>query len=272
MRFGRSTKRQVNTGEITPSAPGYGRLSFSCNICGRGSSAEMAELDREKPSCESCGSNVRWRAIVHLLSVGLFGRSLALPDFPVRRDIVGVGMSDWDGYAVPLSRKLGYKNTFYHQEPKLDITSIDPAVEGSLDFIISSDVFERVPPPVSAAFENARRLLKPGGVLLLTVPYSKGEKTLEHFPELYDYQIVDIDGRLTLRNVTRDGVSQTFDDLIFHGGDGATLEMRVFSESALKDEFSKAGFKDIAFHRAPCYEHGVYWADDWSLPVSARNP
>ncbi|MGH9903496.1 MAG: hypothetical protein ACRD68_16940, partial [Pyrinomonadaceae bacterium] len=79
-----------------------------------------------------------------MLSTELFGESLALTDFPERRDISGIGMSDWDGYAAPLALKLGYQNTYYHQEPKLDITSIEPALESTLDFIISSDVFEHV--------------------------------------------------------------------------------------------------------------------------------
>ena len=35
-------------------------------------------------------------------------------------------------------------------------------------------------------------------------------------------------------NWTADGRIETFDDLVFHGGPGSTLEMRVFSEDALR--------------------------------------
>ncbi len=245
-------------------------LTFRCNICGQTCTAKMADISREVPSCKNCGSTLRWRAIIHVLSLELFGESLSLQDFPATTHITGMGMSDWDGYAVPLSRKFNYRNTYYHQEPKLDITRFDPTLEEGFDFILSSDVFEHVPPPVSKAFENIRKLLKPDGVLIFTVPYSKDEKTVEHFPELYDYRIIETNGHHILRNVTRDGVSQTFDDLIFHGGAGATLEMRLFSESSLREEFRRAGFGQVKIHREADPRHGIYWNYDWSLPMSAR--
>ena len=138
------------------------------------------------------------------------------------------------------------------------------------DFIISSDVFEHVPPPVSIAFANARKLLKPGGVLVFTVPYIKDGKTREHFPDLYKYEIIKKGSRCFLKNTTRDGVEQIFDNLVFHGGAGATLEMRVFSESSLREEFAKAGFNNITIYREPDFDHGIYWPNDWSLPIAAR--
>jgi len=247
-----------------------GLLSFRCNICGQVGAAKIAELSREQPSCDSCRSTVRWRALIHVLSVELFGKSLALPDFPERRDITGIGMSDWEGYGIPLARKLNYKNTYFHQEPKLDITSINSALEGTLDFIISSEVFEHIPPPVSIAFENARKLLKPEGVLILTVPYTKNKQTLEHYPELYDFQIIESSDQYILKNTTKSGIVQVFDNLVFHGGAGSTLEMRVFSESSLIEELKNAGLNNIKIHQAPFFEHGIYWSHDWSLPVSAR--
>ena len=90
-----------------------GRLVFRCNICGQPCVARIDELTRERPSsCGTCASTVRWRSIIHVLSLELFGTSLALEDFPVRRDLVGRGLSDWDGYALPLAQKFTYVNTF----------------------------------------------------------------------------------------------------------------------------------------------------------------
>lgn len=165
--------------------------------------------------------------------------------------------------------KFNYRNIYY-QEPKLDIAHFDPSLEGTFDFIVSSDVFEHVPPPVSNAFENARKLLKPCGALIFTVPYSKDEKTVEHFPALYDYRIIETNGQYILRNVIRNGVRQTFDDLIFHGGHGATLEMRLFSELSLLEEFRKAGFDKVKIYKDDDLAHGIHWSHDWSLPISAR--
>ena len=247
-----------------------GCLSFRCNICGQACVQKIEELAREVASCESCGSTVRWRSVIHVLSMELFGQSLALPDFPTRPDIVGVGLSDWGGYAIPLANKLSYTNTYYHTEPKLDITSANPALEGTLDFIISSDVFEHVAPPVSKAFENACKLLKPSGVLVLTVPYGQGNETVEHFPELYDYKIIERGDHYVLQNTTKDGVSQTFEDLVFHGGPGETLEMRMFSDSSLIETLKEAGFQSVRTCRLSEFNHGVFSVDNWSLPIAAR--
>lgn len=245
-------------------------LTFRCNICGQTCVKALAELGREIPSCAKCGSTVRWRVIIHLLSTELFGQSLLLQDFSTRRDLRGVGLSDWEGYAVQLAQKFDYHNTFYNTEPSLDIIAIEPSMEASFDFIISSDVFEHVSPAVSLAFINTRRLLKPGGLLILTVPYTLREKTLEHFPELYQYKMVKRDGKLVLHNITRDGREQTFENLVFHGGIGSTLEMRFFSKSSLVAELANAGFREIRIRDENCLEHGIYWGMNRSLPITAR--
>lgn len=248
-----------------------GLLSFRCNICDRPGLTRPATFDRETPSCEGCGSNVRLRAIIQILSLELFGRSLCISEFPIRRDIVGLGISDWESYAEGLARKFSYINTYYHQEPKLDLRAVDEELEGTIDFLIATDVFEHIAPPISTAFENVRRLLKPDGVLIFSVPYSKeGEETLEHFTQLHDYEVVERDGDHILRNVTEDGVEEIFDQLVFHGGIGSTLEMRLFSESSLLREFEQAGFGRVKIYKTPDFDHGIYWQFDWSLPLSAR--
>lgn len=248
----------------------WGTLKYQCNICGRSCETSVVDLGRETPSCE-CGSTVRSRSIVHLLSKELFGSSLALPDFPVRPDLHGWGMSD-GGYADLLSKKVGYINTFYHQEPFFDITApLDDKAEGTLDFLISTEVLEHVALPVSLAFENARRLLKPTGVFILTVPYTLEPETLEHFPELHKYDLIKKKGHdFVLRNITRDGREQTFENLVFHGGLGETLEMRVFSQNSLLAELKQAGFETVRICSEPCWEFGIYWQDSWSLPLIAR--
>ena len=63
----------------------------------------------EPASC-ACGSNVRVRALIHLLSVELFGHSIVLADFPVMKSIRGLGMTDKACYADVLASKFDYKN------------------------------------------------------------------------------------------------------------------------------------------------------------------
>lgn len=68
--------------------------------------ARLVRPRREEPSCPRCGSTVRMRSIIHTLSMELFGKSMPIKDFPDERNITEVGISDWQGYAGPLSRKL----------------------------------------------------------------------------------------------------------------------------------------------------------------------
>ena len=254
---------------MAPRAP-----SFVCNICGTRCLVAAAQLQREIASCETCGSSPRVRAIIRVLSLGLFGRNFALPDFPVSRELSGLGMSDGEVYAVGLAEKFRYTNTYYHKEPRLDISSpgVPECLVQSSDFIISSEIFEHVVPPVRRAFENTFKMLKPGGLFVLTVPYGPWAETIEHFPELYEFTILADNGSYRLKNVTRSGEVQEFHNLVFHAGPGATLEMRVFGEAALLKHLAAAGFEDITVHRNPDFPHGIWWPEPWSLPLSARRP
>jgi|WetSurMetagenome_2_1015567.scaffolds.fasta_scaffold07189_4 hypothetical protein len=275
----RLTSCQESTGERTSFHPvvtdlnlvqrPWGTLKYQCNMCGRTCETPMADIGREISSCE-CGSTVRSRSIIHMLSIELFGRSLILPDFPIRPDLIGWGMSDF-GYADTLPHKLNYVNTYYHKEPRLDITApLDPALEGKLDFLISTEVFEHINPPVSVGFKNVYRLLKKGGVFIFSVPYTLEAETREHFPDLYKYEVIyRTDANPILKNITRDGREQEFDNLVFHGGQGTTLEMRVFSEAGLISDLKHAGFETIKIYSEPCWEFGIYWHDQWSLPLVA---
>lgn len=246
-------------------------VSFECNICKAKCTVASHLIGREIASCKKCGSTVRMRSIIHLLSLELFAESIPLPDFPSRPLLQGIGMSDWGGYAKLLTRKLGYTNTFYHKEPRLDITAIDPAREKTLDFVISTDVFEHILPPVSIAFENTFKLLKPGGVFIFTVPYvTENQTTIEHFPELHDFTLAKTGEEWLLHNVTKDGTKQVYSDLVFHGGEGATLETRLFSRDSLREEFARAGFAEVKICGESCARYGIIWDDDWSLPMVAK--
>ena len=231
---------------------------FTCNICGSAASAELP--DREGSSCGNCGSNVRFRWIAHALSVELFGESVPLPRFPSWKDVRGLGMSDPQRIADVLSKRCDYRNTFYHREPCFDI--MRAAGEAKFDFIVASEVFEHVQGPVQTAFNNLARLLKPGGFAVFSCPYETEGDTVEHFPNLHDWQIVRLRSGYVLVNRTVDGRLETFDNLIFHGGPGSTLEMRVFSERDLIANCRAAGFGQIAI--AEDYlPYGIAW-EPWA--------
>jgi hypothetical protein len=223
-----------------------GLQEFVCNICGTPNRGDPMDFDRESSNCSSCGSNVRVRALIRVLSVELFGIALALPEFPRIKSLRGIGMTDFGPYASCLAQKFDYKNTFYDRAPKLDI--IDPPRDefGKYDFLISSEVFEHVAAPASVAFHNALQLLKTNGVLVLTVPYSLQSSMEEHFPDLYQFGLAHVGKSVVLVNRTQGGQLQVFENLVFHGpGPGKALEMRQFTENALKQMLAEVGFKQV---------------------------
>jgi SAM-dependent methyltransferase len=205
-----------------------------------------------------------------LIAEELAGFPMALPDLPVLRSVEGIGMSDPDFLAAALEPKLRYVNTFYHKPPFFDVLSPGAGELGRYDFIVSSEVLEHVPDPVGRAFGNLAALLKPGGVLLLTTPYKPEGETVEHFPNIRNFAVVELDGRWVMVRRDAEGKIQTHEDLVFHGGDGSTLEMRVFSESGLKQLLGDAGFTDIRIAGGNRPEFGIHQSDCWSLPIAAR--
>lgn len=245
-------------------------ISFVCNICGQ--SNTVAVLDHEPSSCSGtgCGSNIRLRALVYLLSTELFGDGFLLPEFPALPAIKGLGLSDQASYASRLATKFDYTNTYYDREPRLDITEPHPDRYGTYDFILSSDVFEHIADPVDRAFDEAYKLLKPHGVLCLSVPFSLREATEERFLGLHEYTVVDLSGSPVLINRTREGALEIRDDLVFHGGVGATLEMRLFSKNDLEKKLIAAGFQSIRFLTDGVPRFGIAFQGGWSLPLVAR--
>ena len=210
--------------------------------------------------------------VISALSRALFEVAMPIPDFPMRKDLVGVGMSDWEGYADRLAKKLSYTNTFFDREPLLDITSLESAASSSHDFIIASEVFEHVTPPVSRAFENLIRLLRPGGVVVFTTPYGFQESTVEHYPTLYDYSILRDGGEYVVKNRRRDGQEEVFRNPVFHEGPGLTLEMRTFCLADLRSHFESAGFASVEVVDMPDFDHGVFWPEPFSRVLIARAP
>src|ERR1035437_4460486 len=241
-------------------------IEFICNVCG--SRNAIAEFAAEPASC-ACGSNVRTRALIHLLSTELFGRSLVLADFPRLKSVRGLGMSDKACYASILQEKFDYRNTFYDQEPRFDFSKTHADLAGTFDFVLSAVVLEHVAPPVETTLMEVHRLLKPHGFLVATVPCSSGETWREHFPDLYEYRILPLGGTPVLVNRRRDGHLEVTDDLAFHEGFGATLEMRQFTVPALHDKLLASRFTDVRFVNENVPEIGILFDRDVSQPLIA---
>lgn len=242
-------------------------MTFTCNICGTRNSVETFATE---PATCGCGSNVRLRALIHLLSMELFGVSLPLPEFPRLKSIRGIGMTDKECYAERLAGKFDYTNTHYDREPRLDITQPHPELAGSCDFLLAADVLEHIAPPVERAMEEMCRLLKPGGFLGITIYCHPSDKMREHFPDLHEYRVVPLGDKNVLVNRRRDGTLEVRDGLIFHGGTGETLEMREFGITALSEKLKTAGFREVHLLTKDMPEIGVVFDPDVSQPLIAR--
>jgi SAM-dependent methyltransferase len=245
--------------------------SFTCNICGQPSVFAPVEDWREEPTCTHCRSSVRMRSIVHFLLEGLLGRSEPLSSTAPRK-LLGAGLSDWEGYAEPLAELFDYTNTFFHCEPRLDICRPGPERLGRYDFLISSDVFEHVPTPVAHAFEGAFAMLRPGGLLVLTVPFGWNPRTVEHYPDLENFKVVELGDRFVVVTQDKHGVFALDTDPVFHGGPGTTLEMRLFSSDDLMADLAAAGFTDIRLHDEAVPEWGIFPRNVYGVPVTASKP
>ena len=251
-------------------------VGFFCNVCGTRNAVVLASLRRETGPCTKCGAIVRLRAIAYLVSNALFGKALPIPQWPDRPDLRGIGVSDWPAFEKIYNPKISYTNTQFDREifdrqKFLDITKPPPELLGTCDVVSCSEVLEHVVPPVSLAFDGLFSILKPGGTLIFTVPFQFGE-TIEHFPDLYDWKLVEHNGGRKLVNVTRDNKRQEFTELCFHGGGSSVLEMRLFGLDGLTSELEKAGFTEISVMSENHMEFGIYWPEPWSRPIVAKRP
>ena len=242
-------------------------VSFVCNICCR--SNQLEHFASEPATC-ACGSNVRLRALIHLLSMELFGESLTLVEFPQLKSIRGLGMSDQECYAAFLAEKFDYTNTFYDREPRMDFTAPHPELYGTYDFVLSADVLEHIAPPVERALEETCRLLRPRGFMGVTVFCNPKDNLREHFPDLHTYRTVTLGDSTVLINRRADGGLEIHDQLVFHGGSGATLEMREFGTTSLKQKLLDSGFCDVHLLTEEVPGFGILFDNEVSQPLIAR--
>ena len=149
---------------------------FRCNVCGcLDNKFVEKQLSRESAPCTSCGLIVRERALVYLIGRHLFGCPVPpLTEWPYHHDLRVLGISDGAGFAARLGPKFNYENTNYHIEPFFDVKAPPQRYLGAA-MVICSEVLEHVAHPVEPAFSGLCSVLKPGGLLVFSVPWTTGE-------------------------------------------------------------------------------------------------
>lgn len=235
------------------------RRSFTCNLCAHRGWLTPRMEGRECRSCLWCGSTTRYRAVVASLSNEVHGRIIPLVRWHGTSSLRGIGFSDHWSYARRLAGVTNYTNTWFHQEPQRDLLDLTTFGDKTYDFVICSDVMEHVASPVALGFATLFSILRPGGVLVFTVPTVDGPTT-EHYPPLRTWVVEKATEGWMVVAEGSDG--STIRDLspVFHGGPGATLEMRVFGRDDLREHLSRAGF----------IEASEQWLEDTEFGLSGR--
>jgi SAM-dependent methyltransferase len=183
-----------------------------CNVCGHTGEFLSPDLGREGSVCPNCSSSARSRALVCALGACLGTTDQPLYAWP-RQEVRLLEASGRGGYPVFLAEKFCYTNGEY---PAFDLEGLQYP-DRSFDFVLAGDVFEHVRND-ERAFEEVRRVLKPGGRLLITVPF-EGEETLVR---------VDAEGRFLAPPE-------------YHGGGGQSLAYRTYGRDLL-GRLNKLGF------------------------------
>lgn len=170
--------RQIARPAFTP----Y-ELAGRCSLCGwEGMFRRTHASERETLACEVCRATLRYRGqaavIVDRLGEGRVDTLAGLVEAGM---LSGLDIFE-PGFAGPFRRWLGqarrYEKSFY--DPDLpsgtrrgDMTCQDlmatSFADDSFDLVLTSDIFEHVRKPF-AAFAEVRRILRPGGLHIWTVP------------------------------------------------------------------------------------------------------
>ena len=237
------------------------RIYFICCACFRPTFAINVKSGREALNCYWCKSTSRERAIFLQIHLQYLRRKIRSPF----RTVNILGVSDGHLTSTILKRiyRDRYKNFHYHLEPKLDITDVSSDLFSTADIVTCSEVLEHVEPPIEKAFEGLNQLLKLEGALVLSVPHTDNHgKHIEHFPVMKKSEVTFQAGVPVLKGERADGQPLEFVNLVFHGGIGATLEYRIFSQASLLKYLTLSGFeshKIIGNHKSL----GILW-EPWS--------
>lgn len=157
-----------------------------CNNCGYCGAFELptnATSLRERFVCPECKSISRDRMLIYALGVAL-GKAPPVRDWPADPNFRIFETAGYRGHPQFFASKFDYYNTRYDPariaegaDPRhyADVQSM-PYPADFFDCVLSSDVFEHVRLD-EQGFRELFRVLKPGGIFVLQVPYGHMGKT-----------------------------------------------------------------------------------------------
>ena len=247
-------------------------VETTCPICAGKYNLDVGQEHREGPLCTQCNASGRASAIIHYVCQIAYGNDTPLVNQLPKKSFSVVGLSDGPRYAGLLDEKFTYVNTFYHKEPFLDITAPSADYNNQYDLLISTEVFEHVMGDPLAPFKGAYSILKPGGTLVLTVPFRNKGEHLEHYPGLKSYTSRELPNSKWIADLEfADGTTYTEENPKFHGGPGKTLEVRLYNRVQLLKDLHDSGFVNVDVHDENKPEFGINWGSASRL-ITATKP
>jgi len=200
---------------------------------------------RERMVCPRCALNNRQRVIADAARRAVCGYRDRRPDVYLMEQVTPI--FKWMNESVPQARCIGSEYLGPDVEPGQPVRGIRHEdverlsfADASFDLILSNDVLEHVADPQKALAE-ACRVLRPGGVLLMTVPFHLDKAVSERRAAL-------VDGALT-----------HFLPEVYHGNpvsDEGSLVFTDFGWDFLQD-MRDAGFASacLRFYWSEVYGH-----------------
>ncbi len=230
-------------------AAGSSPVEAWCALCERDSRFGQTSAPREGFVCVACGCNARQRAALSLLLALLPSRpahvyiteQASAPYLALRRRVERLIGSEFAGAWRKRARLSAWlaRHGVLRWVRNEDVTALRLA-DASMDAVVSMDVLEHVPDFRQALREFAR-VIRPGGVLVLTVP-------------LHDWQRDD----KQIARVMPDGRIEHAGEPEYHGDPlgGGVLCFHHFGW-ALLDAIRASGFRDVAAVRVRNAAHAL---------------
>jgi GT2 family glycosyltransferase/glycosyltransferase involved in cell wall biosynthesis len=197
---------------------------------------------RERLECPLCRMNNRQRLMATLVKQALSAKPAQHVYFMEQvTPIFNWAKTTFTLHQIYGSEYLGYEyvgGTIVKGIRHEDVENLSFAQE-SLDLIISNDVFEHVPNPPQA-FAECARVLKPGGVMLATIPFHRNN----------DLSVI--------RARLSDGKLEHILPPAFHGNPVSADGSLVFTDFGwdLLDTIKLAGFRDVSIDIYAALEFG----------------